>query len=50
MCPIKLVGAQVDFPGGDESALKKSLKIISELPEDIIAYPGNGDSTHYPVS
>jgi len=36
---------RVDLPGGDEAALKKSLKIISELREDIIAYPGHGDST-----
>jgi len=36
---------RVDLPGGHEIALKKSLKTISELPDDIIAYPGHGEPT-----
>ena len=36
---------RIDLPGGDEPSLKKSLKIISKLPERIIVYPGHGKST-----
>lgn len=36
---------RVDLPGGDEPALKKSLGIISKLPENIIIYPGHDKST-----
>lgn len=36
---------RVDLPGGDEATLNKSLKIISELPVNIIVYPGHGEST-----
>jgi hydroxyacylglutathione hydrolase len=36
---------RVDFPGGDETTLKKSLKIISKLPGNILVYPGHGEPT-----
>ena len=36
---------RVDLPGGDEHTLKKSLKAISKITENIIVYPGHGEST-----
>lgn len=36
---------RVDIPGGSWNELEKSLKKISELPEDTVLYPGHGQST-----
>ena len=36
---------RVDLPGGNVSTLINSLKIISELPENLIIYSGHGEST-----
>jgi glyoxylase-like metal-dependent hydrolase (beta-lactamase superfamily II) len=33
---------RIDLPGGDEQALKESLKTISKLPKHISIYPGHG--------
>ncbi len=36
---------RVDIPGGSWNELEKSLRKISELPEDTVLYPGHGQST-----
>ncbi|MGM5481216.1 MAG: MBL fold metallo-hydrolase [Nanobdellota archaeon] len=36
---------RTDLPGSDETSMKKSLKRLLELPEDLNVYPGHGDST-----
>lgn len=36
---------RIDLPGGDEHELNKSLKIISNLPNNINIYPGHGTSS-----
>ena len=36
---------RTDLPGGNKSLLGKSLKIITELPENTVIYPGHGEST-----
>jgi len=36
---------RVDIPGGSWNELEKSLKKISELPEDTVLYTGHGQST-----
>lgn len=35
---------RTDFPLGDQEELIKSLKKLSQLPQDLIIYPGHGDS------
>lgn len=36
---------RIDLPGGDEQALRESLKTISKLPKHISIYPGHGTSS-----
>ena len=36
---------RTDLPGGDEQALKTSLKLISKLPKQTIIFPGHGAPT-----
>ena len=36
---------RIDLPGGDEKALKESLKGIAKLPKHISIYPGHGTSS-----
>ncbi len=36
---------RTDFPGGDEAAMRRSLRTLAQLPGDRIVYPGHGGST-----
>ena len=36
---------RTDFPTGDSAALTESLKRLAEIEENLILYPGHGDST-----
>ena len=36
---------RIDLPGGNEFLLKKSLNMISKLPENTLIYPGHGESS-----
>ncbi len=36
---------RTDFPGGDGTALQKSLAELARLPEETLVYPGHGETT-----
>ena len=36
---------RTDFPGGDWNSMISSLRRLSKLPDNIIVYPGHGEST-----
>lgn len=42
---LKNATGRVDLPGGDENTLKKSLKMIMDMPADIKVFPGHGSDT-----